>query len=80
MTTLQTRLQGGVIMEKEWNKGSIEVYLEDIENEELLRRSYPNVIQEVTDVQVDGFTAAIESLSAFPLGHTVVVKEYKYTR
>lgn len=67
-------------MQKEWNKGAIEVYLEDIENEELLRRSYSNIIEGVTETQVDGFTAAIESLSVLPLGHTVIVEEYKYTR
>lgn len=67
-------------MQKEWNKGSVEVYFEDIENEELLRRSYPNMIQGVSEVQVEGFTTAIESLTALPLGHAVIVEEYKYTR
>lgn len=67
-------------MQKEWSKGAIEVYLEDIENEELLRRNYPNIIEGITEAQVDGFTAAIESLSALPLDHTVIVEEYKYTR
>ncbi|MBM6615909.1 hypothetical protein JTF06_13540 [Desemzia sp. RIT804] len=67
-------------MQKEWNKGAIEVYFEDIENEEFIRRSYPNTIANVTEVQVEGFTEAIESLSDLPLGHTVIVEEYKYTR
>lgn len=67
-------------MQREWNKGAIELYFEDIENEEFLRRSYPNTIQNVSSEQVEGFTAAIESLSKLDLGHTVIVEEYKYTR
>lgn len=67
-------------MQKEWSKGAIEVYFEDIENEKLIRRSYSNIIADVNEVQVEGFTAAIESLSELPVGHTVIVEEYKYTR
>ena len=67
-------------MQREWNKGAIELYFEDIENEEFLRRSYPNTIENVSAEQVEGFTAAIESLSGLGLGHTVIVEEYKYTR
>ena len=67
-------------MQKEWSKGAIEVYFEDIENEKLIRRSYSNIIADVNEVQVEDFTAAIESLSELPVGHTVIVEEYKYTR
>ncbi|MFL2100855.1 hypothetical protein [Desemzia sp. FAM 23991] len=67
-------------MQKEWSKGAIEVYFEDIENEDFIRRSYPNIIADVNESQVAEFTDAIESLSELPLGHTVIVEEYKYTR
>lgn len=67
-------------MQKEWSKGAIEVYFEDIENEDFIRRSYPNIIADVNESQVADFTDAIESLSELPLGHTVIVEEYKYTR
>lgn len=67
-------------MQREWNKGAIELYFEDVENEGFLRRSYPNTIENVSPEQVEGFTAAIESLSGLNLGHTVIVEEYKYTR
>ncbi|SFH80423.1 hypothetical protein [Pisciglobus halotolerans] len=67
-------------MQKEWNKGAIEVYFEDVENEKVIRRSYGNTIEQVNEDQVAGFTAAIESLTALPLAHTVVVEQYKYIR
>lgn len=67
-------------MQKEWNKGAIEVYFEDIENEDFVRRSYSNIIADVNETQVEGFTAALESLSDLPVAHTVIVEEYKYTR
>ena len=67
-------------MQKEWHKGTIEVYFEDIENEDFVRQSYSNIIADVNEVQVEDFTAAIESLSDLPVGHTVIIEEYKYTR
>lgn len=67
-------------MQKEWNKGAIEVYFEDVENEKVIRRSYGNTIEQVNENQVAGFTTAIESLTALPLAHTVVVEQYKYIR
>lgn len=67
-------------MEKEWNKGSIEVHFEDLANEKIIRRSYANTIEGVSEEQVEGFTNALEQLSDLPLSHTVLVEQYSYYR
>ena len=69
-----------LIMQKEWTKGSIEVHFEDAVNEKILSRGYSNTINNVTPEQVEGFTAALESLTSFPYLETVMVEEYTYTR
>ena len=67
-------------MQKEWTKGAIEVHFEDATNEKTVSRNYPNAIAAVTPEQVEGFTAALESLTSFPYLETVMVEEYTYTR
>lgn len=69
-----------LIMQKEWTKGAIEVHFEDAANEKVLSRNYSNTINNVTPEQVEGFTAALESLTSFPYLETVMVEEYMYTR
>ena len=67
-------------MKKEWTKGAIEVHFEDAANEKTLKRSYSNTINSVTDEQVEGFSAALESLTSLPYLQSVMVEEYTYTR
>ncbi|AEB30076.1 hypothetical protein CAR_c14150 [Carnobacterium sp. 17-4] len=67
-------------MQKEWTKGAIEVHFEDAANEKTLKRSYSNTINSVTDEQVEGFSAALESLTSLPYVQSVMVEEYTYTR
>lgn len=67
-------------MQKEWTKGAIEVHFEDAANEQIVSRSYSNAVNNVTPEQVEGFTAALESLTSFPYLETVMVEEYTYTR
>ena len=67
-------------MQKEWTKGAIEVHFEDAANEKTVKRSYSNTINSVTDEQVEGFSAALESLTSFPFLETVMVEEFTYTR
>jgi len=67
-------------MQKEWLKGKVDLYLEDLENDKQVKRSFSNISENLTAVQVEGFTNAIESLSVFPASHTVVVEEHKYMR
>lgn len=68
------------MMQKEWTKGAIEVHFEDAANEKTLKRSYSNTINSVTDEQVEGFSAALESLTNLPYLQSVMVEEYTYTR
>lgn len=65
-------------MIKEWNGGKVLVYFEDVENERVIRRSYSDAVENLNEDQIAGFTAAIDSLTALPVAHTVVVEEYKY--
>ena len=67
-------------MAKRWNKGSIAVHFEDAVNEKIIKRNYPDTVQGVTPEQVEGFTAALEKVSALPSSYTVVAEEYRYTR
>ncbi|WP_407370331.1 hypothetical protein [Carnobacterium sp.] len=67
-------------MQKEWTKGAIEVHFEDAANEKTVKRSYSNTINSVTDEQVEGFSAALESLTSLPYIQSVMVEEYTYTR
>lgn len=67
-------------MQKEWTKGAIEVHFEDAANEKTLKRSYSNIINSVTDEQVEEFSAALESLTSLPYVQSVIVEEYTYTR
>ncbi|MER2227394.1 MAG: hypothetical protein ABS916_10205 [Carnobacterium sp.] len=67
-------------MQKEWTKGAIEVHFEDAANEKTVKRSYSNTINSVTDEQVEGFSAALESLTSLPYVQSVMVEEYTYTR
>lgn len=67
-------------MMKEWNAGKIDVYFEDVANEKMVKRSFPNAVENVTALQVSGFTSAIDSLTVLPTAHTIVVEEYKYVR
>ncbi len=67
-------------MAKEWNKGSIAVHFEDAVNEKIIKRNYADTIQGVTPLQVEGFTAALETISTLPASYTVVAEEYRYTR
>lgn len=68
------------MMQKEWTKGAIEVHFEDATNEKTVKRSYSNTINSVTDEQVEGFSAALESLTSLPYVQSVMVEEYTYTR
>ena len=68
------------MMKKEWNKGAVEVYFEDIENDKTVRRSYGNTIEQVTSEQVEEFTTILESLTDKPLAHAVLIEHYQYTR
>lgn len=68
------------MMQKEWTKGAIEVHFEDAANEKTVKRSYSNTINSVTDEQVEGFSAALESLTSLPYVQSVMVEEYTYTR
>ncbi len=68
------------MMQKEWTKGAIEVHFEDAANEKTVKRSYSNTINSVTDEQVEGFSAALESLTSLPYIQSVMVEEYTYTR
>lgn len=68
------------MMQKEWTKGAIEVHFEDAANEKTVKRSYSNTINSVTDEQVEGFSAALESLTSLPYMQSVMVEEYTYTR
>ena len=67
-------------MQKEWTNGAIEVHFEDAANEKTVKRSYSNTINSVTDEQVEGFSAALESLTSLPYVQSVMVEEYTYTR
>ena len=67
-------------MQKEWINGAIEVHFEDAANEKTVKRSYSNTINSVTDEQVEGFSAALESLTSLPYVQSVMVEEYTYTR
>lgn len=67
-------------MAKQWNKGSIAVHFEDAVNEKIIRHNYADTVQGVTPEQVEGFTAALEKVSALPSSYTVVAEEYRYTR
>ena len=67
-------------MQKEWTKGAIEVHFEDAANEKTVKRSYSNTINSVTDEQVEGFSAALESLTSLPYVQSVMVEEYTFTR
>ncbi|SDQ12546.1 hypothetical protein LHA31_11950 [Carnobacterium viridans] len=67
-------------MQKEWTKGAIEVHFEDAANEKTVKRSYSNTVNSVTDEQVEGFSAALESLTSLPYVQSVMVEEYTFTR
>lgn len=67
-------------MQKEWTKGAIEVHFEDAANEKTIKRSYSNTVNSVTDEQVEGFSAALESLTSLPYIQSVMVEEYTFTR
>ncbi|MER2173315.1 MAG: hypothetical protein ABS911_01455 [Carnobacterium sp.] len=67
-------------MQKEWTNGAIEVHFEDAAIEKTVKRSYSNTINSVTDEQVEGFSAALESLTSLPYVQSVMVEEYTYTR
>lgn len=67
-------------MMKEWHSGKIDVYFEDAVNEKMVRRSFPNTVENVTELQVSGFTSVIDTLTVLPASHTIVVEEYKYFR
>ena len=68
------------MMQKEWTKGAIEVHFEDAANEKTVKRSYSNTVNSVTDEQVEGFSAALESLTSLPYVQSVMVEEYTFTR
>lgn len=68
------------MMKKEWSKGAVEVYFEDLENDKVIRRSYGNTVDQVTNEQVEKFTTVLESLTDKPLSHAVLIEQYQYTR
>lgn len=65
-------------MIREWNGGKVLLFLEDLENEQVIRRSYSDANENLSEDQIAAFTSAVGSLSALPVAHTVVVEEYKY--
>ncbi|EXJ22735.1 hypothetical protein ADIAL_1850 [Alkalibacterium sp. AK22] len=66
-------------MKKEWSGSKVDVLLEDLEGEKLVRRSFRGAHESLTDVQVTEFTQALESVSDFPVSHALVIDEYRYT-
>ncbi|GAA0350933.1 hypothetical protein GCM10008932_00200 [Alkalibacterium iburiense] len=66
-------------MQKDWMKNKVDIYLEDALNEKTVRRSYPGLIQNLSEEQVTAFTEAIESVNELPVSHAVVVEEYRYS-
>lgn len=67
-------------MEKEWNKGAVAVYFEDMANEKIIKRNYSDAVQGVTPEQVEGFTNTLETLTTLPASYIVVVEEHRYVR
>lgn len=66
-------------MQKEWMENKVDIYLEDLENEKTVRRSFAGAVQNLSEDQVMAFTQAIESVNELPISHAVVVEEYRYS-
>lgn len=66
-------------MQKSWANSKVDLYFEDLENEQLVRRSFNNSIQAPSDEQITVFTHAVDTLSELPSAHTVLVESYQYS-
>ncbi|MEC6748887.1 hypothetical protein VXN63_10040 [Marinilactibacillus sp. XAAS-LB27] len=66
-------------MQKEWADSKVDIYLEDLENDRLVRQSFNGVVQAPTDEQITEFINAIDMVSDLPAAHGMVVEQYRYS-
>lgn len=65
-------------MIKVWEKSKVDLYFEDIENEQLVRQGFNNLIDGVSEEEVGAFVASINSLHELPAVHAIVSDSYRY--
>ena len=66
-------------MNKIWSASKVDIFLEDVENEKLVRRSCAGAHQSLSEEQVTAFTQALDSVTDLPVSHTLVIEEYRYS-
>lgn len=65
-------------MIKVWEKSKVDLYFEDIENEQLVRQGFNNLIDGVSEEEVGAFVDSINSLHELPAVHAIVSDSYRY--
>ncbi len=63
---------------REFNKSKIELYFSDGESEDLVKRTFNNLIPDVTGDQITALEQALESLTVLYADYSVVVENYIY--
>lgn len=66
-------------MQRAWASSKIDLYFEDLENDQLVRRGFNNTIQNPSDEQITAFTNAVDGLTELSSAHTVLVESYQYS-
>lgn len=65
-------------MLKYWEKSKIDIYFDDVENEQFIRQGFSNLINEVEEADVQAFVEAIGSLHELDTAHAVVTDSHRY--
>lgn len=63
---------------REFSKSKIELYFSDGETEDLVKRTFNNLIQGITGEQISAFEQALDTLSVLHTDYSVVVENYIY--
>lgn len=64
-------------MAKTWLANKVEVYFDDLENEKTVKKSFQNIVENPTDIQVKAFADAVSGLYRLDKSYTVITESHK---
>lgn len=64
-------------MAKTWLANKVEVYFDDLENEKTVKKSFQNIVENPTDIQVKAFADAVSGLYRLDKAYTVITESHK---